>query len=936
MQPNRTATQIREEFLAFFREKDHTITPSSSIVPHNDPTLLFINAGMNQFKDVFLGRGERSYRRVANSQKCLRVSGKHNDLEEVGRDTYHHTFFEMLGNWSFGDYFKEEAIAWAWELLVDRWGIDPDRLYASVHAGDPSLGLEEDHEARGIWEKYLPAHRVLRGSTKDNFWMMGDTGPCGPCSEVHIDWRTTEERQRVPGSTLVNQDDPRVIELWNLVFIQYNAHSDGTLELLADKHVDTGMGLERLVAVLQGKNSNYDTDIFIPLLQQIAALSPLEAVHSYDDIRCEKNREQIRVAIRVVADHIRAITFAVCDGASPGNVGRGYVVRRILRRAARYGYQVLGFREPFLFELVETLVVLLGAQFPELSVNRKRIERTIKAEEQSFLQTLGKGMAFFEFLLPYLQDPDKDVKQNARAMDLLKKAGMEADAFAQCIRRQQVPGEVAFLLHDTYGFPVDLTQLMAREQGLRVDREQYDRCMTVQRERARKKIYINENLQTTDHFNLGHLKRFRDGEHSVFKGYDRTMLKEATIHFMQEHKPYAIVLDSTPFYAESGGQVGDTGWLHIGDQKLIVLNTKKNVFDTKKPKKFIPHIVDRLPETHDAPVHAVVDAERRARITRHHTATHLFHAALREILGPHVEQKGSLVAPDHLRFDFSHYQRVSPKELQQVQERVNEAIQRNIQAEIEDNVPLEEALSRGAMALFGEQYGDTVRVVTFDPDYSLELCGGTHVQATGEIGLFLLRSEGSIAAGIRRVEAMTGTNAVTVMQRELNELGRVRGYFRGQQHVDEAVADLLSKARRLEKEVEKLRRDNLVRDLDALIHKAQKVGSLQLVVGAMKEGTPGKMLREVATILRKRLGSNSVGLLGSTDTKAGKVYLTAMVSDDLVDKGLKAGAIVQQLARYIGGGGGGRPELATAGGNKPEGLQHALRETVDLVRQMQP
>ena len=923
MKQPRTSSQVREEFFAFFREKQHTIVPSAPLVPQQDPSLLFVSAGMNQFKDVFLGTGERDYLRAADAQKCLRVSGKHNDLEEVGRDTYHHTFFEMLGNWSFGDYFKEEAIAWAWELLTHRWGLDPNRLYATVHAGDSDLGIRPDGEAASHWAKHLPSGRVLYGASKDNFWMMGETGPCGPCSEVHIDLRPQEERQAVSGATLVNRDHPLVIELWNLVFIQFNASADRGLTLLEDRHVDTGMGLERLVAVLQGATSTYDTDLFAPLLERVATLSPLKVIKGYSVIEEPAQKEKMRIAMRVVADHIRAIAFAIADGAAPGNTGRGYVIRRILRRAARYGYQTLGFREPFLYKLIEPLVTLMGAHYGELVEHQRQIEGAIQGEEAAFLRTLGKGMSLFETITPYVKKGAAVATsaRDKRAADLLQKAYVSIEEesertqrFARSAALHNVPGEIAFLLHDTYGFPIDLTQLMAREEGLGVDMGRYVELMAQQQDRAREAGKFGDDPQVmTDRDQQW--KEISHGEDSQFLGYDSTTLSAAAIRSVRAEEPHMIVLDKTPFYAEGGGQVGDTGLLRIGDEEISVL-------DTQARDGRILHIVDRLPSLFDAPVEAVVDAARRERIAKHHTATHLLHAALREVLGKGVAQKGSLVASGHLRFDFSHYERVAPADLERVQERVNDVIQRNIPGRIERDVPYKAAVARGARALFGEKYGDRVRVVTFGEDFSLELCGGTHVDATGEIGLFLLRSEGSVAAGIRRVEAMVGPDALDVVQRQFHELDRVRDHFRGlQRPANESVAHLVSENKRMQKEINQLRQATLAASLDAMIGRAEHVGAVRLVAGRL-EDTDMDTLRVIGQQLRDRLGSASVGVLGTAF--AGKAYLVATVSDDLVDKGLKAGRLVGLLAGRIGGGGGGRAELATAGGRRPEKLAEAL------------
>ncbi|HMB92412.1 MAG TPA: alanine--tRNA ligase [Rhodothermales bacterium] len=940
-----SSEQIRKAFLDFFKERGHEIVPSASLVPHNDPTLLFTNAGMNQFKDVFLGTGTRAYDRAADTQKCLRVSGKHNDLEEVGHDTYHHTFFEMLGNWSFGDYFKREAIRWAWELLVDTWGLEPDRLYATVHEGDEKLGLDPDSEAAELWksETGINPDHVLFGSSKDNFWMMGDTGPCGPCSEVHVDLRPDAERAKVPGKDLVNKDDPQVMEVWNLVFIQYNAQSDGSLESLAAKHVDTGMGFERIVAILQGKNSNYDTDLFAPLLQEIATLSPRAEVKGYDEITGveEAEREKIRIAMRVIADHIRTCAFAIGDGVMPGNAGRNYVIRRILRRAVRYGYQTLGLREPFLYKLVEPLRQKMSGPFPALEQQQEYIERAIKAEEEGFLETLGTGIAFFERITPYVKElaalaengPDGAVKdvldemeQNSQAMDLLEKAFIDSesreellDAFSRSAAQQKVPGEVAFLLHDTYGFPIDLTGLMAREEGLGVDMSRYAELMDRQKERARSAATFKVDQSKTDTW-----QERGAGEDSVFVGYDQSEVDDIvisavrTVDLGEGQQRYEIVLDQTPFYAESGGQVGDTGVLRIGGEEVQVL-------DTQKEQGRIVHYVDRLPEVLDAPVEAIVDAERRQRIKKHHSVTHLLHAALRERLGQHVQQKGSLVAPDRLRFDFSHFERVTPDELRAVEQRVNETIQRNIAKQEERNVSREEAMARGAMALFGEKYGDMVRVITFDPDYSVELCGGIHVDATGEIGVFRFLSEGSVAAGVRRIEAIAGQDALAFIDREIDELTQARGQFRTlTRPVGDEIADLLEQRKELEKELEALRQSQLEGQLDALINQAQVVNGARLVTGRIPNAEMD-MLRTLGQTLRDRLGGGSVGVLGTVDPEGEKVYLVTTVSDDLVkEHGVKAGALVGQLAKRVGGGGGGRPELATAGGKQPENLDDAL------------
>jgi len=945
----RSSEEIREEFLRFFEEKDHEIVPSASLVPEGDSTLLFTNAGMNQFKDVFLGTGQRPYDRAVDTQKCLRVSGKHNDLEEVGHDTYHHTFFEMLGNWSFGDYFKAEAIRWAWELLVDRWGLEPGRLYATVHAGDDELGLDADEEAYDLWldETPIPEEHVLYEPSKENFWMMGDTGPCGPCSEVHVDLRPEAERDRMPGRNLVNKDHPQVMEIWNLVFIQYNAQSDGSLEPLADQHVDTGMGFERIVAVLQGVSSTYDTDLFAPLLQAVADAAPRDDVHGYDDVDTDEaeERERVRIALRVIADHIRAIAFAIADGVMPGNVGRGYVIRRILRRAVRYGYQTLGFREPFLHALVEPLKQKMGGQFDELAGQQAYIEQAIRSEEQSFLKTLGTGIAFFERITPHVIDFEQkdgevtdrllgELQQDRRAMDLLEKAYVDADDrsevlrdFARVARDGRLPGEVAFLLHDTYGFPIDLTQLMAREEGLDVDMERYETLMQRQKTRARAASQFD-----VDHGETHAWQELSQGRSSEFVGYDRLTVEDAQIRAARKVKAedetrYEIELDRTPFYAESGGQVGDRGVLRVGGEEVAVL-------DTQHEGDRIAHVVDRLPDDLSARVEATVDAERRQRTKVHHTATHLLHAALRNTLGDHVQQKGSLVAPDRLRFDFSHFEGLDEEELLDLEQQVNAAIQRNIPKLENRNVPIDDALERGAMALFGEKYGDRVRVITFDPEYSVELCGGTHVDATGEIGLFRFTSEGSVASGVRRVEAVAGDAALTHVEDRLAELARARRQFHSLQGpVDEAVAQLQEERDALAEQVEQLRRAQLANQLnDFIANNATDLDGVRVVTGRIDRADMDD-LQALGDQLRDKLGSGSVGVLGSEGEEGEKVYVVATVADDLIGQGVSAGDLVGTLGRRLGGGGGGRPQRAAAGGRDTEKLDAVLADAPSIVQE---
>jgi len=944
----RTSEELRRDFLQFFEDKGHEIVPSASLVPEGDSTLLFTNAGMNQFKDVFLGAGQRPYMRAVDTQKCLRVSGKHNDLEEVGHDTYHHTFFEMLGNWSFGDYFKAEAIQWAWELLVERWGLAPDRLYATVHEGDEDFGVDRDEEAYDLWRKHtpLPDERVLYEPSKENFWMMGDTGPCGPCSEIHVDLRPEADRVKTPGYALVNEDHPQVMELWNLVFIQYNAQSDGTLEPLDDQHVDTGMGFERMVAVLQGKESTYDTDLFAPLLRAIAALSPRDDVQGYDNLQIDdaEERERVRIALRVVADHIRAIAFAISDGVMPSNEGRGYVIRRILRRAVRYGYQTLALEEPFLYRLVDPLIEKMGGQFDGLVEQQEFIEEAIQSEEESFLETLGTGIEFFERVAPHVtsfREKDGEVtdrllgelQQDRRAMDLLEKAYVDTEDrgqilrdFARTARDGALPGEVAFLLHDTYGFPIDLTELMARERNLQVDMEGYETLMERQQRRARAASDF-----AVDQSDVHAWQAITEGEASEFVGYDQERVEDAEIRALRVvetdgGRQYEVELSQTPFYAEAGGQVGDTGTLRIGDQEVRVL-------DTQYEGERIAHTIDTLPDALDAPVEARVDTDRRRRIRAHHTATHLMHAVLRDTLGDHVQQKGSLVAPDRLRFDFSHFDALEADTLRDIERRVNAAIQRNIPKQEHRDVPIDEALDRGAIALFDEQYDDRVRVIAFDPDFSMELCGGTHVSATGEIGLFRFLSEGSVASGVRRVEAVAGDAALKHVETELDQLNRARRQFRSRpDSLPDAVAELQRERDQLQDEVEQLRRAQLADRLDTFIaENATTVNGVTVVTGRLDRASMDD-LQALGQQLRDKLGEGAVGVLGSLGEEGEKAYVVATVADDVLsERDLQAGAIVGDLGERLGGGGGGRPALASAGGRDTEKLDAVLNAVPSIV-----
>ncbi len=878
----KTSAQIRSEFLEFFREKDHCIVPSVPVVPHDDPTLLFTNAGMNPFKPIFLGKEPgfvtqgKQWQRTANTQRCIRVSGKHNDLEEVGHDTYHHTLFEMLGNWSFGDYFKEEAIEWAWELLVKRWGLQPDRLYATVFGGDSKDGLEADEEAATLWVKKTgikPSH-VLRFGKKDNFWEMGESGPCGPCSEIHVDLRPDDERAKVDGATLVNIGDPRVMEIWNLVFIQFNRLPSGELESLPAKHVDTGMGFERICAVIQGKSSNYDTDVFMPIIGAISDLSGI----SYG------KAEASDIAMRVIADHIRTVCFAIADGAAPSNDGRGFVVRRILRRAIRYGWDKLGLKVPFMFRLVDILAQTMGDVFPVLREQQAYVSKVIKAEELSFLKTLGLGIQLF---------------------------GSMAEG------KKVISGDDAFKLHDTFGFPIDLTALMAREQGLDVDQDGFERLMNEQKTRARAagKFAIDASEVGSSTVNR---------QPSTFVGYT-TLESNTPIHPFEGLGKPAIILDETPFYAESGGQVGDTGLIRKGNEILRIV-------DVKKVNGLHVHILDRMPEDLSGHWEAVVDVARRSEIRKHHTATHLVHAALRAHLGTHVAQKGSLVDDQRLRFDFSHFEAISPKQLASIEDEVNGKIQENIPVSIATDVPIEDARTLGAMMLFGEKYGDLVRVVTVDPSYSIELCGGTHVDATGQIGVFRFLNESSAAAGVRRIEAVTGHSALSHFREESARLQSLIQLIGPGSDPIHSLELLLSEKKSLEKELETLRFTAQLAALDEALAQATILPNGVTLIKRIIPNAGMDALKQLGYESLKRRSSGTVTVLGSSDIAAGKVYLMASVTDDLIrDKGLKAGTLVGALAKTVGGGGGGQPNLATAGGRFPEKLSEALDQAASHI-----
>ena len=881
----KTSSQIRKEFLDFFAGKQHAIVDSAPVVPKDDPTLLFTNAGMNQFKPIFLGEEKalqyegKAWSRATDTQKCIRVSGKHNDLEEVGHDTYHHTLFEMLGNWSFGDYFKKEAIGWAWELLVKQWGLDPDRLYATVFGGDEKDGLPVDEEAIELWKSQTSiAHdHILRFDKKDNFWEMGETGPCGPCSEIHIDMRPDEERAKEDGATLVNMDDPRVIEIWNLVFIQFNRLKDASLEKLPAQHVDTGMGFERIAAVLQGKTSNYDSDVFTPLINKISDM----AGHTYG------SDEEKDIAVRVIADHIRAVTFSIADGASPGNDGRGYVIRRIQRRAIRYGWDKLGFKEPFFHKLVSVLADQFRDVFPEIVAQQAYIENVIGSEEKSFLKTLGQGIDLFKTMVK---------------------------------GKKEISGADAFKLHDTYGFPIDLTQLMASEQEVTVDVEGFDKHMQEQKDRARAAGKFSVDQSATDQW-----IELSDDSHSIFVGYDNLDLETTIVAYRKEGKRISLTLNKTPFYAESGGQVADTGMLSKGEEVIRVLDVQKN------QDRFI-HYVDRLPEDLEGTWMAQVDIRKRKETEKHHSATHLAHAALKSVLGDHVAQKGSLVDEDHFRFDFSHYEAVTPEQLNEVEKIVNKRIQENISLIEDRDVPIEEAKERGATMLFGEKYGDLVRIITFDKDFSVELCGGTHVKATGEIGYFRFTTETSVAAGIRRVEAVTGEKADQYLRGEKELLSSIKSVVGQSDDIAADIQKIIDGKKALEKELEKLQLQQSGNALDELLKNSIEIGdSIKLVKGEIN-GADMNVLKQLGYDVLQKSPESTVSVLGAKDTENGKVFLMVSVTDDLIkEKGLKAGALVGQLGRLVGGGGGGQPSLATAGGKLPEKLEEALSEVNEII-----
>ena len=861
-----TAKEIRETFKRYFEEHGHHIVPSAPMVIKDDPTLMFTNAGMNQFKDIILGNKEAQWRRVADSQKCLRVSGKHNDLEEVGHDTYHHTMFEMLGNWSFGDYFKHEAIDWGWDLLVNVLKIDPKLLYATVFEGDERNGLGRDDEAAGFWEAHLPKDHIINGNAHDNFWEMGDTGPCGPCSEIHIDLRSEEEKAAIPGAELVNKDNPLVIEIWNLVFMQYNRKADGSLEPLPNKVIDTGMGLERLCMVLQGKKSNYDTDVFQPLICKLGEMCGKK----YGD------DNDVDIAMRVIADHVRTIAFSVADGQLPSNAKAGYVIRRILRRAVRYGYTFLGFREAFMYRLIDTLIENMGESYPEIKAQADLIKHVTKEEEDAFLRTLETGMKLIEKVIADTKAAGKTV----------------------------VDGKEAFTLYDTFGFPLDLTELILRENGMTVNEEEFNVEMQKQKQRARNAAAV----EATDWVEL------KDGV-TEFVGYDLTECDVNILRYRkvtQKNKSfYQVVLDRTPFYAEMGGQVGDRGTLTMGDEVI-------EVTDTKRENNLPVHITAKLPSDVNATLHAAIDLKARHATECNHTATHLLHAALRQVLGTHVEQKGSYVDPVSLRFDFSHFRKVTPEEIRQVEHLANQMIREAMPREEHREVPIEEAKQMGAMALFGEKYGDHVRVIKYGD--SVELCGGTHVANSGNIGMVRIVSESSIAAGIRRIEAVTGARVEEMLDTVQDTLGHIKEMLNNAPDAIAALQKSLTENADLKKQV-----DDFMKQRIAILSK-QLQDEGKVMNGIKVITLTGNRLPDVVKGVALAIKADcleATAFLAATEHE-GKPMLTVMLSEDLVKAGKNAGNIVRGAAKAIQGGGGGQPHFAQAGGRNPQGLNDAM------------
>jgi alanyl-tRNA synthetase len=868
-----TSKEIRQSYKDFFQSKEHRIVPSAPMVIKDDPTLMFTNAGMNQFKDVILGNAPIKYPRVADSQKCLRVSGKHNDLEEVGHDTYHHTMFEMLGNWSFGDYFKKEAIEWAWEYLTEVLKLDKDRLYATVFEGAPEENLERDDEAASYWEKYLPKERIINGNKKDNFWEMGDTGPCGPCSEIHIDIRPESERAKVDGLTLVNNDHPQVVEIWNLVFMQYNRKADGSLEQLPAKVIDTGMGFERLCMAVQGTLSNYDTDLFQPIIGKIGEIS--DKKYGED--------EKVDIAMRVIADHVRTIAFSITDGQLPSNAKAGYVIRRILRRAVRYGYTFLNMHESFMYRLIPTLIEVMGDAYPELEAQQGLIEKVMKEEEESFLRTLETGIKLLERNLPE------------------KEGGV-------------LSGEVAFKLYDTFGFPLDLTELILREHGMTADVAGFNTEMQKQKDRARNAAAVETGDWTKVH----------DGE-PEFVGYDET---ESTAHVLRyravkqkKSEFYQIVLSRSPFYAEMGGQVGDSGWL------ISETGEKIEVFDTKRENNLAVHLTKKLPQNLEGVFTAKIDTVKRTATECNHSATHLMHEALREVLGNHVEQKGSYVSPEVLRFDFSHFQKMTPEEIRAVEVKVTEKIRSNFPIEEHRHVPIEEAKAQGAMALFGEKYGDDVRTVRFGT--SIELCGGTHISSTGRIGTFRIVSEGAISAGVRRIEAVTAKVCEEYLYAKEDILTSIKNLLSNVPDVMQGINRLIADNEEMKKELQEFIKEKTEQVKLKVIEHKTVINGVDVFKAILPVGSPD-VIKDIAFQIKGQFPENMM-FVGATAAN-GKPNLTVMLTDDLVAKGMHAGNIVREAAKLIQGGGGGQPHFATAGGKNAERLNEAIESIIKLLK----
>ena len=874
-----TSKEIRQSFLDFMASKGHQVVPSAPMVIKDDPTLMFTNAGMNPWKGIILGNDPIKYPRVADSQKCLRVSGKHNDLEEVGHDTYHHTMFEMLGNWSFGDYFKKEAIDFAWEYIVDVLKIDPANLYATVFEGSKEEGLDRDDEAASIWAKHLPADHILNGNKHDNFWEMGDTGPCGPCSEIHVDSRPEDERRKVSGRELVNKDHPQVIEIWNIVFMQYNRKADGSLEPLAKKVIDTGMGFERLVRTIQGKTSNYDTDVFQPMLRRIGAICG-----------CEYGKaEKTDIAMRVIADHIRTIAFAITDGQLPSNEKAGYVIRRILRRAVRYGYTFLNMRSAFLYQLVPQLIEDLGEAYPELKAQEAQITPVIKSEEEAFLRTLDKGIGLLDKL-----------------MGEAKKSG-----------KKEISGVDVFTLKDTYGFPLDLTELILRENGFTTNEDEYNKALEHQKSMGRE-----ANKQ-----DLGDWTILAEGD-TEFVGYDELSCETKILRYRQVSQKgksfYQVVLSKTPFYAEMGGEVGDTGTLSLQNSAISI-----QIIDTKRENNLPVHIVAELPEelkAEGSKLTAAVDAERRQAIACNHSATHIIHYALREVLGKHVEQKGSLVTPESLRFDFSHFQKVTPEELREVEKLANALIRQDIHLEESRHTPIAQAKAMGAMALFGEKYGDDVRVIKYGP--SVELCGGCHVSSTGRIGCVRILMETSIAAGVRRIEAVTAAKADELYYMAQDTLNGLKALFNNTPDLAGAVHKFIDENAGLKKQIEQFMAEKIEHFRDQIISQAEDFGDIKLV-RLTGEHDP-ELLRGVMPLLRGKFTDVKFAVVAAT-SYAGKPTIAVFLSQPLVEAGMNAGAMIKSAARNIQGGGGGQPWMATAGGRDVTGLDAAMKELLNNI-----